>query len=45
MQWQMKAEPGEIMEGTNIFHRKLRLVKNLKHLKRGEKKKIIKQLG
>ncbi len=45
MEWQMKAEPGEIMEGTNIFHRKLRLVKNLKHLKRGEIKKIIKQLG
>ena len=45
MEWQMKAESGEIIEGTNIFHRKLRLMKNLIHLKKGEKKKIIKQLG
>ncbi|MBA7524573.1 hypothetical protein ES705_16714 [subsurface metagenome] len=44
MEWQMKAEPGEIMEGTNIFHRRLKIIKNLKHLKKGEKKKIIKQL-
>ncbi len=44
MEWQMKAEPGEIMEGTNIFHRRLRLIKNSKHLKRGEIKKV-KQLG
>lgn len=45
IQWQDKAESGEILEGTNIFHRRLRLIKNLKHLKRGEKKKIVKQLG
>jgi len=44
MEWQMKAEPEEIMEGTNIFHRRLKLIRNLKHLKRGERK-IIKQLG
>jgi len=40
MEWQMKAASGEIMEGTNIFHRKLRLIRNLKPLKKGEQKKI-----
>ena len=40
MEWEMKAEEGEILEGTNIFHRKLRLIKSLKHLKRGERKRI-----
>ena len=40
MQWQMKAEPGKIMEGTNVFHRKLRFMRNLKPLKRGEIKKV-----
>ena len=44
MEWQMKAKENEIIEGTNIFHRKLRLIRNLKHLKRGERKKLIKQL-
>jgi len=44
MQWQEKAEEGEILEGTNIFHRRLRLMGSLKHLKRGEIKRV-KQLG
>jgi hypothetical protein len=40
MEWQIKAEPGEIIEGTNIFHRRLRLISSLKHLKRGEIKRV-----
>jgi len=44
MQWQEKAKEGEILRGTNTFHRRLRLMGSLKHLKRGEIKKIIKQL-
>ena len=40
MEWQLKAKSGEILEGTNIFHRKLRLVRNLKLLKRGEQRRI-----
>jgi len=44
MQWQEKAKEGEILEGTNIFHRRLRLISSLKHLKRGEIKRV-KQLG
>lgn len=44
MEWQLKAKTGEIMEGTNIFHRKLKLIRNLKPLKRGERKKMIKHL-
>lgn len=40
MEWQLKAKTGEIMEGTNIFHRKLKLIRNLRPLKRGELKKI-----
>lgn len=38
--WIRKAKSGEILEGTNIFHRKLKLIRNLKLLKRGEKKRI-----
>jgi len=45
MQWQEKAKDDEVLKGTNIFHRRLKLIKNLTHLKRGEIKKIIKQLG
>lgn len=45
MEWQLKAKVDEIMEGTNIFHKKLKLIRNLRPLKRGERKKIIKQLG
>jgi len=45
MQWQLKAKDDQILKGTNIFHRRLRLMGSLKHLKRGERKKIIKQLG
>jgi len=44
MQWEEKAKSGEILEGTNIFHRKLRLMSSLKHLKRGEIKRV-KRLG
>jgi len=44
MQWQEKAKEREILRGTNTFHRRLRLMGSLKHLKRGEIKKIIKQL-
>jgi len=40
LQWQERAKEGEILEGTNIFHRKLKLMGNLKHLKRGERKRI-----
>lgn len=40
LQWQKKAKEGEILEGTNIFHRKLRLMRNLKPLKKGEMKRI-----
>lgn len=43
-QWQEKAKEGEILEGTNIFHRRLRLMGSLKHLKRGETKRV-RQLG
>ncbi|MBA7674169.1 hypothetical protein ES703_82376 [subsurface metagenome] len=44
MEWQEKAKEGEILEGTNIFHRKLKLIRNLKPLKRGERRKV-KRLG
>jgi len=44
MEWQMKAEPEEIIEGTNIFHRRLYKANNIKHLKRGEIERV-KQLG
>jgi len=44
MQWQEKAKGGEILGGTNIFHRRLRLMGSLKPLKRGEIKRV-KQLG
>jgi hypothetical protein len=40
MKWQMKSGPEEIMEGTNVFYRKLKLIRNLKPLKRGESKKV-----
>lgn len=40
MQWQEKAEDDQILKGTNIFHRRLRLIRSLKPLKRGERKKI-----
>jgi len=40
MEWILKAKQGEIIEGTNIFHRKLKLMRNLKPLKRGERKRI-----
>jgi len=40
MEWQMRSEKGEILEGTNIFHRKLRLIRNLKQLKRGESRVV-----
>ena len=40
LQWVDEAKKGEIIEGTNIFHRKLKLIRNLKNLKRGERKKI-----
>jgi hypothetical protein len=39
MQWKKKAKPGEILMGTNIFHRKLKLMRNLKHQGRGEMRK------
>jgi len=41
MEWQLKSPPDEIIEGTNVFHRQLRLIRNLKPLKRGERKKVI----
>lgn len=44
MQWQEKAKEGEILIGTNIFHRKLRKIRNLIGLKRGERKRV-KRLG
>ncbi|MHA1304812.1 MAG: hypothetical protein ACTSPI_14030 [Candidatus Heimdallarchaeaceae archaeon] len=40
MEWHMKAKQGEIIERTNIFERKLKLIKKIKRLKRGEQKKI-----
>lgn len=40
LQWQEKAKDGEILEGTNAFHRNLKLIRNLKLLKRGEAKKV-----
>lgn len=40
-QWILKAKEDELLEGTNIFHRNLRLIRNLKPLKRGERKKIM----
>lgn len=36
MQWQLKAKEGEILVGTNIFHRKLRKIRNLIGLRKGE---------
>lgn len=44
MEWQEKAPDNEILKGTNVFHRKLRLIGSLKYLKRGERQKIIKKL-
>ena len=40
LQWQEKAKDGEILAGTNVFYRKLRLMRNLKPLKRGELRKV-----
>jgi hypothetical protein len=40
MKWQEKAKEGEILEGTNVFYRNLKLIRNLKPLKRGERKRI-----
>ncbi len=40
MEWMLKAKEGEILEGSNLFHRKLRLIRNLKPLKRGERRKV-----
>jgi len=40
--WQMKAEQGEIIKSTNLFHRRLRKIKSLQHLRRGERKKVAK---
>ncbi len=40
MEWQLKAEEGEILAWTNIFHRKLRKIRSLIGLKRGEQKRI-----
>ena len=40
MEWQMKAPDKEILKGTNIFHRRLRLIRSLKHLEKGTQKKI-----
>ncbi|GAI03982.1 unnamed protein product, partial [marine sediment metagenome] len=45
MEWMLEAKENEIIEGSNVFDRNLKLIRNLKHLKRGETKKIIKQLG
>jgi len=42
-QWILDAEEGEILQGTNVFHRELKLIRNLKPLKKGERKKIINQ--
>ena len=44
MQWRLIAKEGEILEGTNIFHRKLKLIRNLKFLGRGELEKVKKCL-
>ncbi|GAH82590.1 unnamed protein product, partial [marine sediment metagenome] len=40
MQWQLKAKEGEILVGTNIFHRKLRKIRNLIGLRKGELKEM-----
>ena len=39
-QWILKAKEGEILEGTNIFYRKLRKTRNLIGLKKEELKKV-----
>jgi len=44
LQWQEKAKEGEILPGTNVFRRNLKLMRNLKLLKRGERKKIVERL-
>ena len=36
MEWQMKAEEGEILEGTNIFHRYLVKMSSIKNLRKAE---------
>jgi len=43
-QWILKAKEGEILVGTNIFHRKLRKMRNLIGLRKGELKKVRKCL-
>ncbi|MBA7616679.1 hypothetical protein ES703_23977 [subsurface metagenome] len=40
MEWQLKAKEGEILVGTNIFHRKLRKIINLIGLRKGELKEM-----
>lgn len=40
MEWQMKAQEDEVLKGSNIFHRRLRKIRNLKPLERGERKKV-----
>lgn len=42
--WILKAKEGEILVGTNIFHRKLRKMRNLIGLRKGELKKVRKCL-
>ena len=43
-QWILKAKEGEILKGSNIFHRKLRKIRNLIGLRKGELKKVRKCL-
>lgn len=44
LQWVEKAAQGEILQGTNVFYRNLKLMRNLKPRKRGELNKIIEQM-
>ena len=43
-QWILKAKEGEILEGTNIFHRKLKKIRNLIGLRKRELKRVMKCL-
>lgn len=36
MQWQLKAKEGEILKGTNVFHRYLVKMKSIKNLRKAE---------
>ena len=41
-QWILEAKEGEILKGTNVFHRRLSKIKNIKCLSKKENEKMVK---